>query len=326
MHRRPVSRSSPTPAMAARGDAGRASVWCGSGDGLGAAAAIRRVTLRSCCGAVARRQGVVPGEEQGPPKEALKEIKKKPKTETRTPHWPTRCLPSGNTSKGTRQAHRVASRQEPAWLRHNARRFEPWVLRRRVGRDFFSRRAPRSLHPLRDLQKGRLTSFSFLAVAALLSKTLLDGLFRLFSKFRAPLENSALVVLSCSSCSLLRRARLFSNTASGEGGGDGDSGGDGAGGAGSAARGGEERRRRRRGLITNRDAASTLLPPVCKGARWKGEGGGGEREGGGGGDVAVRVAAVRVEESMDVAATAAAKGEAARGGGDGGGGEGAGRW
>ena len=75
----------------------------------------------------------------------------------------------------------------------------------------------------------------------MLSKTLLDGLFRLFSKFRAPLENSALVVLSCSSCSLLRRARLFSNTASGEGGGDGTSGGDGAGGAGSAARGGEGR-------------------------------------------------------------------------------------
>ena len=310
MHRRPVSRSSPTPTVAARGDAGRASVWCGSGDGLGAAAAIRRVTLRSCCGAVARRQGVVLGEEQGPPKEALKESKKKPKTETRTPveglaeqrfcrwtnchdlphlqHWPITSLPSGNTSKGTRQAHRVASRREPAWLRHNARRFEPWALRRRVRRGFFLGGAPRSLHPLRDLQKGRLTSFSFLAVAALLSKTLLDGLFRLFSKFRAPLENSALVVLSCSSCSLLRRARLFSNTASGEGGGDGTSGGDCAGGAGSAARGGEGRRRRQRGLTTNRDAASALLP-LCTGARWKGGGGGGEREGGGGGDVAVRV-------------------------------------
>ena len=183
MHRRPVSRSSPTPAMAARGDAGRASVWCGSGDGLGAAAAIRRVTLRSCCGAVARRQGVVLGEEQGPPKEALKEIKKKPKTETRTPveglaeqrfcrwtnchdlpysqHWPITSLPSGNTSKGTRQAHRVASRREPAWLRHNARRFEPWVLRRRVGRDFFSRRGPAVFTPPPRLTEGATYQFFF---------------------------------------------------------------------------------------------------------------------------------------------------------------------
>ena len=40
----------------------------------------------------------------------------------------------------------------------------------------------------------------------------------------------------------------------------------------------------------------------------------------------VKVAAMRAEESMDVAATVAAKGEAARGGGDGGGGEGARRW